>query len=753
MEYDVLFLHPPSSFKKLTDPLCGIFPDDIGTNDLFLHTPVGLMALYHKLKSRGFNPGFLNVGRLLHRAIEQEESFDLVQLVKNLPAVSFGIDLHWAVHTPGALELAETIKKIIPHSFVFLGGLTSTYFYRELLEDYPFIDAVVLGEADEAIVPLVEALKRNNLGSRRGQIPNLAYRSGEDRSISVNRVQIPSKWENISFQDVEEDLDVAFICIKGCSLNCPTCGGSRFSYKNFFFREKPLALAPGRLAQEIEKCGEKGIKMVYILGDIRIMGERYVDSFLTELSKRKLDTIIQQEIIIPPEPSYLERWKKAAPSCTFSFRAESADSAVLQRMGKGFSNREVIALIENCKSLELPLALSFMFAMPGQDVDSIRYNMDFIEEGSGSPYIKYIFGPIFFIDPGSPIFEDPEKWGYHIEYRTIKDLKKNLEKPHWSQCIGYHTQWLSKDEFVDMILYVTERTNRIRLTQNPVHAPHYLLNIENMELNRELVDRLRAKELPSGTDIDSYLRNIIKQTFPPYLLKDNLLRKYHITKSREIPYYPFPYLSYLLMHTFHVSPRVLLKWFKKQFEAAHIFPDEISLEEFKKNRGAPPGLKKEISNLTHSLNINIHQVFIDNLVDFEWINELAARVNNGSIMNTGEQEENFADHLDMENFSKFTLSPDETVVLKSFDFNFEQIDWETAPGSVVPGRTCYLYFLRKGTRRGVTPVMEKLLTLCSGNLNALDIIKNLKETGHMEEFAILMNIGALVSEGILLPQI
>ncbi len=514
-----------------------------------------------------------------------------------------------------------------------------------------------------------------------------------------------------------------------------------------------MALPPGQLAREIEKCGEKGVKIVYIVGDIRTMGENYVDSFLAELSKKKLDIIIQQEVFSPPEPAYLERWKKAAPSCSFSLRAESADPAVLQRMGKGFSKGELEDLINTCKSLELPLTLSFLFALPGQDVDSIRYNMDFIEEGTGSPYIRHVLEPIFFIDPGSPIFEDPEKWGYHIEYRTIKDLKKNLEKPHWSQCIGYHTQWLSKDEFVDMILYVAERTNRIRLSQNPVHAPLYLLNIENMELNRELVDRLREKELASAADIDSYLRNIIKQTFPPYLLKDNMLRKYHVTKSREVPYYFFPYLSYLLMHTFHISPQRLLKQLKKQFEAAYIFPEEISLEEFKKIGGAPPGLKKEISNFTRSLNINIDQAFIDSLVDFEWINESAARVNRDSLMNTGEPEENLADHLDMESFSKFKLIPDETVVLKSFEFNFEQIDWDAAPSPVVAGKSCYLYFLRKGTRRGVTLMIEKLLTLCSGNLKALDIIKNLKETGHMEEFAILMNIGSLVSEGILLPQI
>ena len=160
--YDILFLHPPSSFNKTKFPLSGPFPSGAAENDLFLYAPVGINALYHKLKSQGFNPGVLNIGRLYYNTIKRGDKFDLTKIIADLQAKGFGIDLHWAVHTPGALEMAAAIKKLMPDSFVFLGGLTATYFFREILKDYPYIDAVVLGEADEAIVPLAETLKRNS---------------------------------------------------------------------------------------------------------------------------------------------------------------------------------------------------------------------------------------------------------------------------------------------------------------------------------------------------------------------------------------------------------------------------------------------------------------------------------------------------------------------------------------------------------------------------------------------------------------
>jgi radical SAM superfamily enzyme YgiQ (UPF0313 family) len=56
-----------------------------------------------------------------------------------------GIDLHWLVHPHGALELTKLVKEITGRP-VILGGFTATYYWREVLENYPFVDVVVLGK-------------------------------------------------------------------------------------------------------------------------------------------------------------------------------------------------------------------------------------------------------------------------------------------------------------------------------------------------------------------------------------------------------------------------------------------------------------------------------------------------------------------------------------------------------------------------------------------------------------------------------
>jgi len=745
-EYDILFLHPPSSFNKTRDPLSGNFSSGTGTSDLFLYAPIGVMALYHRLKSQGFHPGFLNFGRLLKKTIELKKKFDPIQIIENSPAKGFGIDLHWAVHTPGALDLAAAIKRVFPNRFVFLGGLTATYFFQEILKEYPYIDAVVLGEADEAIVPLAETLQRNSSNPHLGKVPNLAYRR-RDGAISVNPVKIPEKWENVSFRNVEEELSRAYISIKGCSLDCPFCGGSKFSYQNFFYRDRPLALEPKQLIQEIEAFEEDNVDTVFLMGDIRIMGEGYVNHFFKELNKSKFNINILQELFFPADLEYLEKWKKATTTCSLVLSLESEDDRVLRRIGHKYSHEALWDTIKNCSRLELPLVLFLLCGLPEQNAGSIRSTMDFIEQAVAYQHIDFEIDFMFYIDPGSPIFENPKEWGYSIEFRTLKDFKKNLEKPHWSQSIGYHSQWLSKEEFIDIIFHVAERSSRIRLMKSPDYAPLHLLNIENMEANRKIIKHLQSHESVSAND--NYIRNMIKKTFPPYLLKDNLLQKTKLSKTVNIPYTTFPYLSYLLLQAFNISPHRLMTYFKKWFEYPSTLPYEISLETFRKVEGASDSIKKEILNIIKD--INVDPVFIENLMDFEWINELASRVNTGKK----DKENKQANNLNIGDYSKYKLILNESVVLKTFKFNFDRIDWVDFSNRepLIPGTTYYLYSLQKGNGKAISPFIRELLNLCDGRRHITEIIKELKKLDQEKEIAIAMNLGALVSEGILLPQL
>ena len=67
--------------------------------------------------------------------------------------------------------MAREMKRTHPEAFVFLGGVTSSYFAQEILAEFPFIDAVVLGHGEGVVRQLLATLAT---GGDPKEVPNLA---------------------------------------------------------------------------------------------------------------------------------------------------------------------------------------------------------------------------------------------------------------------------------------------------------------------------------------------------------------------------------------------------------------------------------------------------------------------------------------------------------------------------------------------------------------------------------------------------
>src|SRR5690606_7008153 len=90
-----------------------------------------------------------------------------------LDAPIVGIDLHWMIHVQGAISLAERIKARRPDLKVLFGGISSTYYARELVR-MPCIDMVMLGyDTHEPVDALLRAVKD---GRSLDEVPNLAWK-------------------------------------------------------------------------------------------------------------------------------------------------------------------------------------------------------------------------------------------------------------------------------------------------------------------------------------------------------------------------------------------------------------------------------------------------------------------------------------------------------------------------------------------------------------------------------------------------
>jgi hypothetical protein len=67
-----------------------------------------------------------------------------------------------------------------------------------------------------------------------------------------------------------------------------------------------------------------------------------------------------------------------------------------------------------------------------------------------------------FLDPGSLVFEAPEKYGYRLIHRTVEEHRKALLAPSWKYILNYETAWMTRDEIVYTTYEAGRRLNRLK---------------------------------------------------------------------------------------------------------------------------------------------------------------------------------------------------------------------------------------------------------------------------------------------------
>ncbi len=467
---DLILLHPPSVFNFREEPVfSGPVSDVIPSSSVFEIYPIGFLTLSEYLTRHGTSVRIINLALKMLR----DRSFDPGPFVRKLDALAFGIDLHWLPHVDGSLSLAALVKKHHPGKPVILGGLSATYFHEEIIRDYPFVDFVVCGEStEEPLRLLMEAIKS---GTGYQAVPNLVWRDADGRIVVNERSYSPPNLDRVRF-DYSHLMRMAikyrdpsgympfenwsnypvtavFSC-RGCNHNCGSCGGSISAFQKVCMRPRPCFRSPELLAEDIHRISEYTLAPVMVLGDLLQAGRDYGERFLDALKRRRVKNEIALEFFNPPPAGFLERVADSIETFNVEISPESHDINVRKTFGKCYTNDELETLVEElfhtgCKRIDL----FFMVGLPHQDYRSVMETVDYCGElmakyGSGNRLLPFIAPLAPFIDPGSGIFEDPEKFGYRFFYRTLKEHREAMLMPSWKYTLNYETKWMTREEIV-----------------------------------------------------------------------------------------------------------------------------------------------------------------------------------------------------------------------------------------------------------------------------------------------------------------
>lgn len=481
---DLVLLHPPSlyDFRKSTVVL-GPISDVVPSTPVFEFYPIGFVSLSEYLERHGFRVRIVNVALKMLK----QKRFDVERFLASLNPRLFGVDLHWMVHVQGALALATILKRCHPQTPVLLGGLSATYFHREILEGYPEVDFVARGDSTEK--PLRQLLSALRNGTDLRTIPNLSWRNGNGE-ICINPLSyVPENLDHVMIdyrhvmKKVVRYLDptgyepffnwfsypiTAALSCRGCGYDCQTCGGSAGTLRAMACRKHPAYRSPYLLAQDIFNCIDHLKGPVFVIGDIFQPGNAYGFKLLSYLKRRRIKNHVVFEFFRPPSREKLEKIAETVPNFNIEMSPESHDEAIRRRFGRPYDNAPLEETIENALALGCKrFDLFFMTGLPGQTyrsvLDTVEYCRSLLERFGWSRRVIPFISPMApFLDPGSAVFENPERFGYRAFHRTVEEHRQAVLSPSWKYMLSYETEWMSRDEIVYSTYEAALRLNRLK---------------------------------------------------------------------------------------------------------------------------------------------------------------------------------------------------------------------------------------------------------------------------------------------------
>ncbi|MDD5038654.1 MAG: radical SAM protein [Dehalococcoidales bacterium] len=470
-QYDIILIHPPFSLDSSS--VVSSYPKSITIRGAMM--PMGMLSLAAFLEDHSFSVRIVNLG--LERILT---GCNIEEIIKHLEARIYAIDLHWVAHSVSAIQTAELCKKFHPESSIILGGMTASFYDTEILLGFPFIDAIVRGEAEYPIALLAERLCS---GKGLDGIRGITYRIGN--TLECNKPYLPHRIDDLDFVRLNllqnwdqylkfcgSDYDINHkSCFwlniaRGCPYECSFCGGSLSGYQLVTGRNYPVTREPKKVAEDIARLWEQGVRIVCLSHDLEVFGDEYTSSTLNWIKKKNCNISLYWESFRLPSSAFVEQAIKVFNSLEVSISLESASEEVRKKNKPNsfFTNKSLFRALDFLEKHGASTGVYFLVGLPGETLSSCRDMINMIEQivkGKKHIWVSEIIP--YTIDPHCVMAVNPKEFGVGLFFKSFKDYYEiprfSGETYYW---IGHQTNRLSRSMIADITDTVQEHINSLR---------------------------------------------------------------------------------------------------------------------------------------------------------------------------------------------------------------------------------------------------------------------------------------------------
>ena len=323
-----------------------------------------------------------------------------------------------------AVEMINLIKARQPEMKVICGGAHISAVGPTLLQHFPEIDYLCIGEGEGAMLDLAE-------GKPLHEVDNLVYRDGERIVANPRRSRIkeldelpfpaydklagfPHDYHLPIFSHIKR-WGATMITSRGCPYTCSFCDRTVFE-RLYKYNSAEYIYAHMKYLRD-----KFGVHHINIYDDLFTANKRRIEELCRLLIDKPLGVHFSCAIRTGHTSDEMLQQLKKAGALMVSMGIESADPVMMERHKAGVTLDKVRETVRQIHAAGLRAKGLFIFGMPGETPESVRTTQEFILSLDLDEMNMTKFSPLH----GAPIWDEcvsQESGSFHEDWRLMNCL-------------------------------------------------------------------------------------------------------------------------------------------------------------------------------------------------------------------------------------------------------------------------------------------------------------------------------------------
>ena len=313
---------------------------------------------------------------------------------------------------PTTYKLARALRKESPNLPIVVGGAHVSALPERTLKECDAIDAVVVGEGDHTFPELARRLMKEGRSADVSNVRGVLARCGkgfvgDPAPMYVEDVDglpfparhlldLPTYVRHSYYERAKRWPIATMITSRGCPHSCLFCSRS-----NSGKRYRPRS--PENVVEEMKLLKGLGFNEVQIVDDNFTHDRERVLEICRRITAEKLDLslCLPNGIRVDTVDEEVITEMYRAGFYAVAFGAESADNAVLKRIGKGITAEEITKAVKTAKRIGFYVSLFSIIGLPGSTIESEEKTLKLVRESGADSTTASVCTPY----PGSPLWE------------------------------------------------------------------------------------------------------------------------------------------------------------------------------------------------------------------------------------------------------------------------------------------------------------------------------------------------------------